>query len=92
MTENKSLLAWVGGLFGGALVLVAAVVAQDRIAIVDHLFDFHLDVDEIQREVQNERSKRENNREIQREWSRDLSFKDHEVGTCTPPENNGNRD
>jgi hypothetical protein len=92
MTENQSLLAWVGGIVGAALVLVVGVVAHDRLAIVDHLFDFHLDVAEVQRELEQEREDREHNKAVQREWCRDLSFRDHEVGTCTPPENNGNRD
>jgi hypothetical protein len=95
MTENQSLTWWVGGLIGGALVLVACVVAHDRgadQAFIDHLFDFHLDVGEIQRELEQEKSKRDYDKSTQREWVRDMNFRDHEVGTYTPPENNGNRD
>lgn len=58
------------GLFGSATVLCGIVIAND-LGIVDHLFDFHLDVDGIKEQAARDMTDRKENERRYGERSKD---------------------
>jgi hypothetical protein len=95
MSQNRTLATWLACIFIFTGLLVGSIIAHDRgadQAIVDHIFHFHVDMEDFQNELEEERTKNELNKEVQREWVRDMQFRDHDVGTVSPPDHNGNRD
>lgn len=108
MDLNKQLYWWLATIMFCTLVLVGGVIAHDRgidQAMIDHLLDFHLDVQE---RLEEDRDRYEADKIIEAEkqrrynefsdevsgWWRDSgdSGSSSDRGTYTPPENNGNRE
>lgn len=109
MRENKKLIYWMLGIFSTTFLLIIGVMAHDRQidkCIVDHLFDFHLDVEHIQEEHEKDKINREEEKKIQednlrrqQEWAdeirscwRDSDSSDGEGTSCERENNDSNRD
>lgn len=95
MSENRSLIHWIVAIFSVAVLLVAGVMAHDRgieLAIVDHLFDFHINEhavrDELDRMTQEKHDKEQKTKEWVNDirWERDSESGSNDVGTVGPPD------
>jgi hypothetical protein len=104
MSENKKLLWWIGSIFSASCLLIVGVIAHDRgldTAIIDHVFDFHLDPDSVRSDIEADKFKRDVQARVQaendkrreewasevREWWRDGngSNDDSDRGTVDRP-------
>lgn len=109
MTEHKKFLWTLFSIFSGAFLLVLGVFAHDRgadQAVIDHFFDFHLDMDKVQEQLEEDKFNRDVQAQIQaendkrrEEWTAEVrelwggnSSRDNDCGTVSPPDHNGNRD
>lgn len=93
MSYNK-LLAWlVAGLFSLSILMVGGVIAQDRLAIVDHLFDFHLNEEAIRQEVEDRETARKEKDARINAWVNEIrgstdrgDYANDDRGTTGPPD------
>jgi hypothetical protein len=74
MTYNK-ILGWtVAGIFSLTALLIACVIAEDRVGVVDHLFDFHLNEEGCREEAERANRDRKNSERRQNEWANDVRW------------------
>lgn len=91
MSYNK-LLGWiVAGLLSFTFLLVTAVIAEDRLGIIEHVFDFHLNEEACIQDAERANAERKDSERRHREWaddvrwSNDRSYNDQH-GTTGPPD------
>jgi hypothetical protein len=96
MSENKKLIYWILGIFSATFLLIVGVMAHDRgidIAIVDHLFHFHVDEHAIREELDRMTHEKADKDARREEWVNDIRgcWRDNDdygrdVGTVGPPD------
>ena len=82
MSDNGKLLGWLLGIFTTAFLLIAGVIAHDRgtdQAIIDHIFDFHLDYDSAMSDIEADKFRKEvedrtqaQNEQRREEWASEV--------------------
>lgn len=93
MSENKKLIYWLTAIFGCTFLLIFGVVAYDRqLAIVDHLFDFHINEHAVREELSRMSEEKQQKEARTREWVNDIrcwgrdDSSDKDRGTIGPPD------
>ena len=94
MEQNKLLIHLIIGIFCVCFSLTIRAIAHDRLAIVDHFFDFHINKEAILDEVDRLREEKQERDRRTKEWCDDIkrwgredssSYSD-DRGTTGPPD------